>query len=336
LVTTPNTPPLSLADIGGKMSNSWFSNSNKGPITEEFELDEELGRGASAVVHSATQYGTGIKFAVKEMTKTKEQCKAMKAEVKVLLTLSHPNIIKYYRIYETPTEVSLVLEYVDGGELFDRIVQRGYYSERDASTVVRQILEALKYLHDKDIVHRDLKPENLLFSDQSDSACLKVADFGLAQIDDSDTQLKTICGTPGYVAPEVLLGKNYSKAVDIWAVGVITYILLCGFEPFYDEGGDQQMFQKIIRGNFEFTSPWWDGVSENAKDLVRRMLTLNPTKRITAVQALHHPWVQGKAANFQHMEKAMGNLREFNAKRKIKGVFQMVSAAARLSDAKLS
>jgi len=311
---------------------SWFTSnvSNQNPIDDEFEIGDEIGRGGTAIVYQAVQKGTGQIYAIKKINKRTNASKSIKSEVNVLLTLAHDNIIKLKDIYETATDVLLVLEYVDGGELFDRIVERGFYSEKDASHVVRQILEALSYLHHWDIIHRDLKPENLLFSDNSENAKLKIADFGLARLD-SDATLKTICGTPGYVAPETLMGKGYSKTVDIWAVGVITYILLCGFEPFYD-GSETAMFQKILKCNYEFSSPYWDKVSENAKDLVRKMLVLDPAKRLTAKQALYHPWVQGKATGFEHLETAMANLREFNAKRKFKGVVKMVSAIANMSE----
>nr|CAB3227513.1 calcium/calmodulin-dependent protein kinase type IV-like [Phallusia mammillata] len=311
-----------------KKSTAWFGYSRKGPVEELYEVKEEIGRGGSAIVYLLEQKGTGKLFAKKSVVK-KVQKKLAQTEIGILLTLSHPNIIKLKDIYESDTQIHLILEYVNGGELFDRIVEKGFYSERDAANVIQQILEAVAYLHSKNIVHRDLKPENLLYSDDSENAVLKVADFGLSRINDKET-MKTICGTPGYVAPEILLGKQYTESIDIWAVGVIAYILLCGFEPFYDERGDQAMFQKILKCDYEFISPYWDGVSANAKDLVKKLLVLDPKKRLTARQALQHPWVRGKATNFVHMDTTVDKLKKFNARRKVKAVFQMVSASTRM------
>ncbi|KAF1402634.1 KCC4 kinase, partial [Thinocorus orbignyianus] len=244
--------------------------------------------------------------------------KIVRTEIGVLLRLSHPNIIKLKEIFETPTEISLVLELVTGGELFDRIVEKGYYSERDAADAVKQILEAVAYLHANGIVHRDLKPENLLYATPAPDAPLKIADFGLSKIVEDQVTMKTVCGTPGYCAPEILRGCAYGPEVDMWSLGIITYILLCGFEPFYDERGDQYMFKRILNCEYDFVSPWWDDVSLNAKDLVKKLIVLDPKKRLTTLQALQHPWVTGKAANFAHMDNAQKKLQEFNARRKLK------------------
>ncbi|MGH0156078.1 UNVERIFIED_CONTAM: hypothetical protein FKN15_030831 [Acipenser sinensis] len=277
--------------------------------------------------------------------------------------------IRLKEIFETATEISLVLELVTGGELFDRIVQRGYYSERDAAHVIKQILEAVAvrivqrgyyserdaahvikqileavaYLHENGVVHRDLKPENLLYADLSPDASLKIADFGLSKIVDEqgamktvcgtpgycadfglskivDEQgaMKTVCGTPGYCAPEILRGNAYGPEVDMWSVGVISYILLCGFEPFFDPRGDQYMYSRILSCDYEFISPWWDEVSLNAKDLVCKLIVLDPQRRLSVQQALQHPWVSGKAARFSHMDTTQRKLQEFNARRKLK------------------
>ncbi|XP_061280852.1 calcium/calmodulin-dependent protein kinase type IV [Bos javanicus] len=262
--------------------------------------------------------------------------KIVRTEIGVLLRLSHPNIIKLKEIFETPTEISLVLELVTGGELFDRIVEKGYYSERDAADAVKQILEAVAYLHENGIVHRDLKPENLLYATPAPDAPLKIADFGLSKIVEHQVLMKTVCGTPGYCAPEILRGCAYGPEVDMWSVGIITYILLCGFEPFYDERGDQFMFRRILNCEYYFISPWWDEVSLNAKDLVRKLIVLDPKKRLTTFQALQHPWVTGKAANFVHMDTAQKKLQEFNARRKLKAAVKAVVASSRLGSASSS
>ncbi|XP_066921122.1 calcium/calmodulin-dependent protein kinase type IV-like [Clytia hemisphaerica] len=257
--------------------------------------------------------------------------KIIKTEIGILLRLKHTNIIRLKEIFESETHLFLILEYVSGGELFDRIVDKGFYSEQDAARCVNQICQAIDYLHENDIVHRDLKPENLLYATKDEEAPLKLADFGLSKMLKHDLTMQTVCGTPGYCAPEVLLGKNYGPEVDMWAVGVITYIMLCGYEPFYSDADDnKEMFRKILKCEFKFDSPWWDEVSINAKDLVMRLIVLEPEKRLTAKQALEHPWVQGKGANILHMENAQVKLREFNARRKLKGGAHAVIAVNEL------
>ncbi|KAI2659409.1 Calcium/calmodulin-dependent protein kinase type IV [Labeo rohita] len=252
-----------------------------------------------------------------------------------------------------------------------RIVERGYYSERDAAHVIKQILEAVapedycvcvglaehmssdgltvkgfgdvgqscrhskangRYLHENGVVHRDLKPENLLYADLSIDAPLKIADFGLSKIIDEQVTMKTVCGTPGYCAPEILRGNAYGPEVDMWSVGVILYILLCGFEPFFDPRGDQYMYSRILNCDYEFVSPWWDEVSLNAKDLVSKLIVLDPHKRLTVKQALEHPWVLGKAARFSHMDTTQRKLQEFNARRKLKAAMKAVVATSRMHE----
>nr|XP_002128230.1 calcium/calmodulin-dependent protein kinase type IV-like [Ciona intestinalis]XP_009858323.1 calcium/calmodulin-dependent protein kinase type IV-like [Ciona intestinalis] len=306
----------------------WFDYASKGALEDFYTIQETLGRGASSVVKVAEKNGTGEKYAVKILSKKAEK-KLVQTEIGILLTLSHPHIIKLFDIYESGTNVYLVLERVTGGELFDRIVSRGWYSERDAAHALKQILQAVSYLHSKNIVHRDLKPENLLYADESDNSSLKVADFGLSRIKDSDF-MKTVCGTPGYVAPEILLGRPYTEAVDIWAIGVIAYILLCGFEPFHDDRGDQAMFQRILKCDYKFVSPCWDDISLGAKDLVKKLLVLNPKRRLTAKAALEHPWVKGEAANFVHMDRTIDKIKSYNAKRRFWATAQTVTAFNRI------
>ncbi|KAM4876085.1 calcium/calmodulin-dependent protein kinase type IV [Thomomys bottae] len=313
----------------------WIDGSNRDALSDFFEVESELGRGATSIVYRCKQKGTQKPYALKVLKKTVDK-KIVRTEIGVLLRLSHPNIIKLKEIFETPTEISLVLELVTGGELFDRIVEKGYYSERDAADAVKQILEAVAYLHENGIVHRDLKPENLLYATPAPDASLKIADFGLSKIVEHQVLMKTVCGTPGYCAPEILRGCAYGPEVDMWSVGIITYILLCGFEPFYDERGDQFMFRRILNCEYYFISPWWDEVSLNAKDLVKKLIVLDPKKRLNTFQALQHPWVTGKAANFIHMDTAQKKLQEFNARRKLKAAVKAVVASSRLGSASSS
>lgn len=165
----------------------------------------------------------------------REDEEALRTEVAILERMDHANIVRMRGVYDTPKTFYMVLELMTGGELFDRIVSKGKYSEKEASDVVRNLADALHYCHQRGVVHRDLKPENLLYSDTTDAAQIKIADFGLAKLLNQTQLMATACGTPGYVAPEILLGKPYSDKVDMWSLGVITYILLCGFPPFYDE-----------------------------------------------------------------------------------------------------
>merc|ERR1719482_1274387 len=209
--------------------------------------------------------------------------------------ISHDNVISLVEVFDEPKKMNLVMELVTGGELFDKIVAKGSFNEKEAATTMATLCGALKYLHAKDIVHRDLKPENILLSDKSADAVIKVADFGLARMVKNKDMMKTACGTPGYVAPEVLQNKGYSSgAVDLWSAGVILYILLCGFPPFYEEELPA-LFDQILKGRYDFPSPWWDNISEDAKDLVKRMLTVDPKKRATAKDVLSHRWICGNA-----------------------------------------
>jgi len=207
------------------------------------------------------------------------------------------------------------MELITGGELFDQIVQRGTYSERDAANVVRQILEAVEYLHNNGIAHRDLKPENLLCSGPNNEV-IKVTDFGLSK-DFGSATLKTSCGTPDYVAPEVLKGTAYDNSVDIWSIGVITYILLCGFPPFYGNN-DQQIFEKIMRADYDFPSPDWDGISNDAKEFISAILVLDCNKRPTASECLEAPWIVSKAPSvpLQRLESFRGGMTKYAATRK--------------------
>ncbi|KAG9509790.1 Calcium/calmodulin-dependent protein kinase type 1, partial [Fragariocoptes setiger] len=222
---------------------------------------------------------------------------SLESEIKVLRKLRHRNIVQLIDIYDDRTTVYLVMQLISGGELFDRIVEKGSYTEQDASNLIKQILEAVDYMHSQGVVHRDLKPENLLYFSPDDDSSIMISDFGLSRCEDAGI-MSTACGTPGYVAPEVLSQKPYGKAVDVWSIGVIAYILLCGYPPFYDdEGIDENLFSQIMKGEFEFESPYWDNISDSAKDFIRHLICVDPVKRYTCKQALDHPWISGNAAS---------------------------------------
>ena len=253
-----------------------------------------LFRGGFSVVHEAIQRTTGDKFAVKIIKKQAiegEDIKLLKREIQIMKQLDHPNILKLFEVYEDANSFYLVMELVQGKELFDKIVERGQYSEKDAAHIIRQILSAVSYLHSHDIAHRDLKPENLLSAGSGDHEVIKIADFGFSK-NFGEEKLMTSCGSPGYVAPEVLTSESYDKSVDMWSVGVILYILLCGYPPFYADNAPA-LFKKIMEVQYDFDDPSWEDVSNDAKNLIRHLLVGEPSKRYTAEQCLHDPWVTG-------------------------------------------
>ncbi|XP_060898011.1 calcium/calmodulin-dependent protein kinase type 1 isoform X3 [Labrus mixtus] len=214
-----------------------------------------------------------------------------------------------------------VLHKVSGGELFDRIIEKGFYTEKDASKLIQQILDAVKYLHDMGIVHRDLKPENLLYYSMDEDSKIMISDFGLSKIEGTGSVMATACGTPGYVAPEVLAQKPYSKAVDCWSIGVIAYILLCGYPPFYDEN-DAKLFEQILKAEYEFDSPYWDDISDSAKDFIVHLMQKDPTVRYTCEQALQHPWIAGDTALEKNIhESVSAQIKKNFAKSKWKQAF---------------
>ena len=211
--------------------------------------------------------------------------------MEVLQSVHHPNIIELEEVFETEDTLYIVTEMVTGGELFDRIVSKGSYTEKDAATLVVKFLEALDYIHDKGIVHRDLKPENLLLKSKDNDTDVKLADFGLSKILGSEVMMQTACGTPGYVAPEILLAKGYGKEVDLWSLGVITYILICGFPPFYNEN-IPLLFESIMKAEFDYPPEYWGHVSDDAIEFIDALLVVDYKKRLTAKQALKHPWLR--------------------------------------------
>ncbi|GAA6107024.1 calcium/calmodulin-dependent protein kinase IGb isoform X1 [Tachysurus ichikawai] len=263
-------------------------------IQDVFDFIEVLGSGAFSEVFMVKERKTGKLFAIKCVKKKNKKDINLENEIAVLRRIKHENVVGLEDLYESRTHYYLVMQLVSGGELFDRILDRGVYSEKDASLVIRQVLDGVNYLHKNGIVHRDLKPENLLYYSPDEKSKIMISDFGLSKMEDKGI-MSTACGTPGYVAPEVLAQKPYSKAVDCWSIGVITYILLCGYPPFYEES-ETRLFSKIMKAKYEFDSPFWDDISDSAKDFIRNMMQKNPNLRYTTEQALRHPWIIGKTA----------------------------------------
>ncbi|XP_053932452.1 calcium/calmodulin-dependent protein kinase type 1 isoform X2 [Cuculus canorus] len=280
-------------------------------------------RGAFSEVVLAEEKATRKLVAIKCITKKALEGKetSIENEIAVLHKIKHPNIVALDDIYESGTHLYLIMQLVSGGELFDRIVEKGFYTERDASALIRQILDAVKYLHDMGIVHRDLKPENLLYYSLDEDSKIMISDFGLSKIEGCGSVMSTACGTPGYVAPEVLAQKPYSKAVDCWSIGVIAYILLCGYPPFYDEN-DAKLFEQILRAEYEFDSPYWDDISDSAKDFIQHLMEKDPCKRFTCEQALQHPWIAGDTALDKNIHQSVSEQIKKNfAKSKWKQAF---------------
>ncbi|XP_058652747.1 calcium/calmodulin-dependent protein kinase type II subunit gamma isoform X23 [Onychostoma macrolepis] len=293
-------------------------------FTDEYQLYEELGKGAFSVVRRCVKKSTGQEYAAKIINTKKLSARdhqKLDREARICRLLKHPNIVRLHDSIAEEGFHYLVFDLVTGGELFEDIVAREYYSEADASHCINQILESVSHIHQHDIVHRDLKPENLLLASKMKGAAVKLADFGLAIEVQGDQQAWFgFAGTPGYLSPEVLRKDPYGKPVDIWACGVILYILLVGYPPFWDED-QHKLYQQIKAGAYDFPSPEWDTVTPEAKNLINQMLTINPAKRITADQALKHPWVcqRSTVASMMHRQETVECLRKFNARRKLKG-----------------
>ncbi|XP_068114075.1 calcium/calmodulin-dependent protein kinase type II subunit gamma isoform X15 [Hyperolius riggenbachi] len=293
-------------------------------FTDEYQLYEELGKGAFSVVRRCVKKSTNQEYAAKIINTKKLSARdhqKLEREARICRLLKHPNIVRLHDSISEEGFHYLVFDLVTGGELFEDIVAREYYSEADASHCIHQILESVNHIHQHDIVHRDLKPENLLLASKCKGAAVKLADFGLAIEVQGDQQAWFgFAGTPGYLSPEVLRKDPYGKPVDIWACGVILYILLVGYPPFWDED-QHKLYQQIKAGAYDFPSPEWDTVTPEAKNLINQMLTINPAKRITADQALKHPWVcqRSTVASMMHRQETVECLRKFNARRKLKG-----------------
>ncbi|XP_026817294.1 calcium/calmodulin-dependent protein kinase type II alpha chain isoform X8 [Rhopalosiphum maidis] len=303
-------------------------------FSDNYELKEELGKGAFSVVRKCIQKHTGLEFAAKIINTKKLSARdfqKLEREARICRKLQHPNIVRLHDSIQEELFHYLVFDLVTGGELFEDIVAREFYSEADASHCIQQILESVNHCHTNGVVHRDLKPENLLLASKVKGAAVKLADFGLAiEVQGEQQAWFGFAGTPGYLSPEVLKKEPYGKPVDIWACGVILYILLVGYPPFWDED-QHRLYAQIKAGAYDYPSPEWDTVTPDAKNLINQMLTVNPAKRVTASDALKHPWIcyREKVASAVHRQETVDCLKKFNARRKLKGAILTTMLATR-------
>jgi len=307
----------------GGLSHAGFIIDNPGKIQDFYDIDKKkLGEGSYGAVSKCTNKSTGVTRAVKSISKAQmKNLDRFKQEIQIMKIMDHPNIIKLYESFEDHRNIYLVLELCTGGELFDRIIDAGHFTEVQAAIVMQHMFRAIFYMHENHICHRDLKPENFLFTtkDPIEKSALKVIDFGLACKFQAEQVLTTKAGTPYYVAPQVLAGK-YDQSADLWSLGVIMYVVLCGYPPFYGET-DADVLAKVRLGNFSFNAADWKSISEDAKNLIRMLLKMNPRDRYTAEQALNHVWVRNKApkaANVALQSSLMDNLRGFRSQNKLK------------------
>ena len=319
-----------------KISGSMFAKVNTDPIKDVYKITRKIGSGAYGEVRKWYVRESGELRAVKIIKKkalADDERKKLKNEAEILRKMDHPNIIKLYEIFEDKKYYYIITEFLTGGELFEKITDEDFYgdfTEKDAANIMQQVFRGINYWHSSNIVHRDLKPENLLLENTVSTENLggkkgmkiKIIDFGTSQIYDSSThkKMEERYGTPYYIAPDVL-NKSYTEKWDVWSLGVILYILLVGYPPF-NGSDDKKIIDAVKKGKYTLDEPEWDDVSEEAVDLVRKCLTYDPDKRISAAEALAHPWFK-KFAKADKVKKslasrALGNLRKFRADQKLK------------------
>uniref|UniRef100_A0A6U4N5F2 cGMP-dependent protein kinase n=2 Tax=Hemiselmis andersenii TaxID=464988 RepID=A0A6U4N5F2_HEMAN len=305
-------------------------------LTDEYVLGKKLGTGSYAVVKEGMNKSTRERFAVKIIDKKHAKETRLKSEVALMGQVDHPNCVKLWDVFSDPDRLSLVLDLLTGGTVLDRILEIESFSEVSAASVMVDVLNALHYLHNIGITHRDLKPENLLYVTSDPTSpeynVIKIVDFGLAKLQNDKNHLQTVCGTPYFIAPEILEEKHatYGAEVDVWSLGVILYFMLCGFHPF-DDAKYPVMFNNIKKGRYTFPSPFWDEISDGAKDYITKSLTVDPAKRPTALQCMDHHWIKsvGDAAS----SKLHASHRSFLLIQKLP-IFQRIDAQCLLETSK--
>ncbi|KAJ9693822.1 hypothetical protein PVL29_009674 [Vitis rotundifolia] len=294
-------------------------------LKEIYSLGRKLGQGQFGTTYLCVEKANGKEFACKSIAKrkltTQEDVEDVRREIQIMHHLAgHPNVISIVGAFEDAVAVHVVMELCVGGELFDRIIQRGHYTERKAADLARVIVGVVEACHSLGVMHRDLKPENFLFINQDEDSPLKTIDFGLSMFFRPGEIFTEVVGSPYYVAPEVLR-KHYGPECDVWSAGVIIYILLSGVPPFWDET-EQGIFEQVLKGDLDFVSEPWPSISDSAKDLVRKMLVRDPKKRLTAHEVLCHPWVQvnGVAPDKPLDSAVLTRLKQFSAMNKLKKI----------------
>mmetsp|Transcript_18707 Transcript_18707/g.16939 ORF Transcript_18707/g.16939 Transcript_18707/m.16939 type:complete len:407 (-) Transcript_18707:309-1529(-) len=333
---TTGSAPSSPKGQAQSPSNAASSVKSNGPrkFNQSYTLSKELGTGAFSVVKLGTNIKSNQQAAVKIVSKKKlspEDLASLMTEIEILDSLDHQHVIKLYETFDEGNDFYIVTELVEGGELFDRIVSKTHYTEKEARDLAKIFIETIAYIHGAGIVHRDLKPENLLLTSPDNDADIKICDFGFAKRIVDLLPDETACGTPGYVAPEILRGEPYSAEVDIWSMGVICYVLLAGYPPFYDED-QRKLFKKIKDGRYYFHDEYWQHVSTEAMDFIRKMLCVNQKNRWTAAQLLEHPWITAtdETLDGKDLTATITVLKKYNRKRKFKAAADAIIISNRM------
>ncbi|KAM6980637.1 serine/threonine-protein kinase 33, partial [Aplochiton taeniatus] len=290
-------------------------------LQQIYTFGRKLGQGSFGVVCEATHNESKTKWAIKKVNKEKagsSGVKLLEREVSILKRVEHEHIIHLEEVFETPKRMYLVTELCEGGELKELLQNKKRFTEEETRHIIRSLAEAIVYLHKKDIVHRDLKLENILVKsyhhgDDKDVISIKVTDFGLSVKKGgvgSENMLKATCGTPIYMAPEVINAHEYSQQCDVWSIGVIMYMLLCGEPPFISSS-EEKLFEMIKKGDLTFTGPVWDSISDAAKKALSCLLKVDPAHRITANELLDHPWITGDTSTLAPPTNVLEMMRMF-------------------------